>query len=164
MTSATQSMDFRGSIPQSRGAGRQHFHQRKAQSGLLNPESFSNGFFGLNDMSIIVKRNTLDINCAGQGGHHFADIDRMALCIRITTKGRGGRYLPDQGGGRHLAGCHAVNGVVGKKHADFFPAGCGVNDFGRADGRQIAVALIGEDDLVEGWTRLMPVAAAGARP
>ena len=56
---------------------------------------------------------------------------------------RGGADLADQRGGRHLSARHAVDGVIDEEHRDVFPAIGGVNNLRRADGRQIAIALIG---------------------
>ena len=43
---------------------------------------------------------------------------------------------------------HAVNGIVDEDDGDIFISGGGVDSFGHADGSQVAVTLVGEDDVV----------------
>ena len=53
--------------------------------------------------------------------------------------------------GRHLAAGHAVDRVVDEHHGDRDAGLRGVDDLGEADGRQVAVALVGHDDRAQGW-------------
>ena len=50
--------------------------------------------------------------------------------------------------GGHLAAGHAVNGVVDEDDGDILAAGGSVDRLGGADGGQVAVALVGEDDVI----------------
>src|SRR5205807_6416902 len=62
--------------------------------------------------------------------------------------GRRRAALADQGGGRHLPTRHAVDCVIDEEDADLLTAIGGMNDLSGADRRQVAVALIGNHDLV----------------
>src|SRR5208283_5627298 len=75
-------------------------------------------------------------------------MDREALVRGTPAPGGSGTLLADEGGGRHLATRHAIDSVVHEKDSDLLPAVGGVDDLRRADGRQIAVALIGNYDFV----------------
>ena len=86
-------------------------------------------------------------------GRHFerrkqlTHLDGHAGFCHIAAIGAGLRRLPGQCGGRHLPARHAVNGVVDENNRDVFAARGALHGFRRADGRQVAVALIGEDDV-----------------
>ena len=56
--------------------------------------------------------------------------------------------MPGQRGRRHLSAGHAVVGIVDEDHRDVLTARRGMYDLAHADGSQVAVALIGEDDAV----------------
>ena len=85
---------------------------------------------------------------AVQRGEHFADADRGTLNVALASVGGGRRHLTGNGRRRHLTARHAVNAVVDEDHRDVFAARRRVNGFRRADRREVAVALIGEDDRV----------------
>ena len=55
---------------------------------------------------------------------------------------------PGKRRGRHLAAGHAVHGVVDEEDGDVLAAIGRVQDLGRADRGQVAIALVGEHDLV----------------
>src|SRR5208337_1781084 len=61
---------------------------------------------------------------------------------------RSSALLPDHSGWRHLSTGHAVDSVIHEKDRDLLPAVGGMHDLGGADGCQIAVSLIGNDDLI----------------
>ena len=98
-----------------------------------------------------------DVGRPVQGGQHLADPDRVAAQGGIPSVGGGGGHLARQGGRRHLAAGHAVNRVVHKDDGDILAPGRRVGDFRRADGGQVAVSLIGEDNIV----RIHALAAGG---
>jgi hypothetical protein len=75
-------------------------------------------------------------------------VKREAFVGGTASPGRGGALLADEGGGRHLAAGHPVDCVVDEEDCDLFTAVGGVDDFGGADGSEVAVALIGDDDFV----------------
>ena len=56
--------------------------------------------------------------------------------------------LADQRGGGHLSAGHAVDRVVDEEDGDLFAAIGRMHDFGGADGGQIAIALVGNHNLV----------------
>jgi len=104
-----------------------------------------------------------DIAGSIQSSQHLGHADWIALQFHIPAVGRGGGLLAGQGGGGHLAAGHAKVGIINEDDRDVLTTGGGMDDLTGADGSQIAIALVGEDDPV-GQTRLMPVAMAGARP
>ena len=55
--------------------------------------------------------------------------------------------MPQQAGGGHLPPGHAVNGIVNEDDSDFFATGGGMDNFGRANGGQIAISLVSKDNL-----------------
>ena len=59
-----------------------------------------------------------------------------------------GRLLTEQRGGRHLTARHAVDRVVDEDDGDVHAASRRVDDLRHTYGREVAVALIGEDDVV----------------
>ena len=61
--------------------------------------------------------------------HHLGDLVGIAVQARVTAVGRRRGLHTQQGSRGHLAARHAVNGLR------------------RADGRQVAVALVGEDQI-----------------
>ena len=48
----------------------------------------------------------------------------------------------------HLTTGHAVDRVVDEDDGDVLTARCGMHRLGRADGRKVTIALIGEDDVI----------------
>ena len=79
--------------------------------------------------------------------HHLGDLVGIAVQARVTAVGRRRGLHTQQGSRGHLAARHAVNGVVDIDRHDVLAA-CGrVDRLCRADGRQVAVALVGEDQI-----------------
>ena len=66
----------------------------------------------------------------------------------VAPRRRGGRHLVEQRGRRHLAAGHAVHAVVHEDHGDVLAAVGGVDALGGADGGQVAVALVGHDEVL----------------
>ena len=94
-----------------------------------------------------------------QHGHDLRHPDRVAFVVEIPAVGAGGGGLPQHGGGGHLAPGHAVNGIVDEDDGDpLSPVGT-VQAFGNADRGQVAVALIGEYEII----RAGPFDAGGHR-
>src|SRR5215470_12200042 len=75
-------------------------------------------------------------------------MQRKALVDGTTPPGRSRRALADQSGRRHLPAGHSVNRVVDEEDCNFLATIGGVNDLGCSDGGQIAVSLVGDDNLV----------------
>ena len=72
----------------------------------------------------------------------------VAVLLGVTAVRRGGGLHTEQGGGGHLAAGHAVDAVVHEDHGDVLAPVGGGHGLGKADGGQVAVALIGEHQLV----------------
>ena len=72
----------------------------------------------------------------------------VAVLLGDPALGGGGRLHPQQGGGGHLASGHAVDAVVDKDHGDVLPPVGGGEGLAQADGGEIAVPLVGEDQAV----------------
>ncbi len=73
-------------------------------------------------------------------------MQRQALVAGAASPGRGRGHLADERGRRHLAAGHAINRVVDEEDADVLAAIGGMHDLRSADGREIAIALVGHDD------------------
>ena len=90
---------------------------------------------------------TRDKGSAVEVGHHLGDLVGIAVQTRIAAVG-GRRGLHAQQGSRsHLAARHAVDGVVDVDRHDILAARRRMDRLRRTDGRQVAVALIGEDQI-----------------
>ena len=75
-------------------------------------------------------------------------MDRVSVVAGPPSPRRGRARLADQRGGRHLSAGHAIDRVIDEEYGDVFTAIGGVNNLRRADRRQIAIALIADDDAV----------------
>jgi hypothetical protein len=85
-------------------------------------------------------------------GQKLAHAQRIAAVVRGPSPRRSGSDLAWKGSGSHLALGHTKDSVVDEDDSDVFGAGSGVNDFGKADGSEVAVALVSEDDRVRANT------------
>ena len=75
-------------------------------------------------------------------------MERIADILSLTAEGSGGGLHANQRGRSHLAAGHAVGRVVDEDDGEVLAAVGSVNGLGNADGSQVAVALIGVDNLV----------------
>ena len=97
---------------------------------------------------------TGDVARAGQLGQQLGDLEwetvvrRSVGPLRHTAIRRGGGLHAHEGGGSHLATGHAVDAVVDEDHGDVLSTVAGVDGLAGADGSEVAVALVGEHDLV----------------
>ena len=130
------------------GAGRKHFHQREAEAAYLVLHGAMNGAVGLRNLLVVSQANTLDVDRRFQGGQQLAHAQRIAFISGVAAVGRGRALLPQQRGGRGLPAGHAVDGVVYKNHGDVLAAIGRMQNLRRADGGEIAVALIADHDAV----------------
>ena len=73
---------------------------------------------------------------------------REALIRRAASPWRGCALLADKRGRRHLPASHAIDRIVDEEDGDLFPAIGGMDYLRRADCCEVAIALIGDDDLV----------------
>ena len=78
----------------------------------------------------------------------FGHVQREAFVAGTASEGRCRTLLADERGGSHLSARHAVDRVVDEKHGDFFAAVGGMDDLGGADGGEVTIALVRDDDLV----------------
>ena len=79
---------------------------------------------------------------------HFAHADRVAGLQDVASERAGLRLLAGQRGRGHLAAGHAVDRVVHEEHGHVLAAVRRLQDVVESDGRQVAVALIGDDHVV----------------
>src|SRR5581483_5040379 len=90
--------------------------------------------------------HALDVDRSLQSRQQFANVQRIGFVGRVASL-RGGRtYLTQQGGRRHLAAGHAVDGVVDEDDGDGFAAIGRVQNLRRTDRGKIPVALIADDN------------------
>ena len=129
-------------------ARRQDFDKREARAVPLDLERFADRPPRFHDVLVVRKRHAFDVCRRFQCGKQFRHVQRETFVRRPPAPGRSCALLPDQGGWRHLSARHAVNSVVHEKDGDLLAAVGGMHDLGGADGRQVAVSLIGNDDLV----------------
>ncbi len=115
---------------------------------LLVLKSLADGSLGLADIAGSVDALAGHIVGAGQGGQELGDAQGVAVEVDATAIGGGGGLHAHKGGGGHLTTSHAVDAVVDEHHGDVLAAVGSVEGFGGADGCQVAVALIGEDEAV----------------
>ncbi len=139
---------FHRILAPNRRTRRQDFDKREARAVALDLERFADRPPRFHDVLVVRKRHAFDVCRRFQRGEKFRHVQREAFIRRPPSPGRSRALLPDQGGGRHLSAGHAVDSVVHEKDSDLFAAVGGMHDLGGADGRQVAVSLIGNDDLV----------------
>ena len=146
-----------------RRARRQHFHQREAQTFHLVLQSLADGALRRQDLLHVAQSHALDIDRTIQRGQHLGNVDRVAVLVRRAPERRGGGLVAERRRRRHLPARHAVNRVIDENRRDRFAAVGGMQNLGRADGRQIAVALIRNDDRI-GARALQPRRRRGRPP
>ena len=130
------------------GAGREHFDEGESQTLDLVLHGALDHLGGVHDLLVVAQRHALDEDRRFERIQHLADVQRVAFVQRVAAeRGRGG-LLAERGGGRHLPAGHAVDPVVDEDHRDGFAAIGGVDDLRRADGRQVAIALIADHDAL----------------
>ena len=129
------------------GALREDFDEGIASALGLDAQSFFDCLPGLDPMLGIVERHALHVDRAVQLGDQFSHPQRHAH-IGCAALGAGAGLLPDERGGGQLPAGHAVDGVVDEDDRDGNPhLRCG-DGFRQADGSQIAIALVTDDDAV----------------
>ena len=130
------------------GAGRKHFHQRESQALHLVLHRPAQHAGRLHDLLVIAQRHALDVDRRFQRRQQLANVHREAIGPLVAAEGRRGGLPAERRGGSHLAAGHAVDTVVNEDHRDGFAAVGGVDDLGGADGRQVAIALVGDHDAL----------------
>ena len=158
--SATQRRASTGSLPQIVGQGDRISTKEKPPPSRWISSALRIARARFHDVLVVGKRHAFDVDRRFEGGEQFRHVHRKAFVRRPPAPRRSRAFLPDQGGGRHLSAGHAVDCVVHEKDGDLLAAVGGMDDFGGADRRQVAVSLIGDDDR-PGQERLIPVADSG---
>src|SRR3989339_435033 len=93
-------------------------------------------------------RAALDIGCPRKHRKYLAYFDRVSIQNIVSACRRGGCFLREDGGRRHLPAGHPVNGVIDKYNRYIFTSvGC-VKTLRGTDCGKIAVSLIREDDPI----------------
>ncbi len=146
--SRTQRRASTGSLPQMVGTRRQDFDEGEACAIALDLQRLADRPSRFHDVLVVGKGYAFDVGWGIEGGEKLRYMDREAFIRGAPAPGRRGALLPDQGGGGHLSARHAVDSVVHEKDCDLLTAVGGMHDFSGANGREIAVSLIGNDDFV----------------
>ncbi len=150
ISAPTRSFACSGVHPPVGRAGGEDFDEGEPFAFDLVAERLFDRLAGLQDVLRRVDRHPRRVADPFEAGEQLGHADRIAVVADVAPFGRGRGALPRQGGRRHLAAGHAVGGVVDEDHRHRLAAVGGVDDLAGADGRQIAVPLIGEDDSGRG--------------
>ena len=135
----------RSLLPDGR-ARREHFDERKAQAAHLVIQGALDGARRLSNLLVVAQAHALNVSGRLQRGEQFAHVQRIAFGSSVAPVGRGGALLAEERGGSSLAAGHAVNRVVDENHGNVLTAIGGVQNLRRADGREISVALVANDN------------------
>ena len=127
------------------GAGREHFDEREALALLEIFDALEDRALRRRDPRGRREGDALDVDGRFEAVDEFADPHRVAVGLDVAPVGAGGRDLPGQRGGRHLAAGHAVVRVVDEEHGHAFAAVRRLDELVEADGGEVAVALIADD-------------------
>ena len=131
-----------------RGAGRDDLDKRVPDAVDLVLESLPDRLLRGPDALRRVNADAFEIRHAIKGAQKLAYADRIAGGGDVAPVGRGLRDLVGQARRSHLAAGHAVNGVVDEDYGQLLAAGGRMDRLCHADGGQVAIALVGEHDLV----------------
>ena len=91
---------------------------------------------------------TGNVTCTLQRGGDFCELQGVTVQVSFPPVRARGSFHPHERRGGHLSARHAVNGIVDEDDGDMFSPVQGMDAFGRADARQVAITLIGEDQTV----------------
>ena len=95
-----------------------------------------------------VHGDALEVRRRVQGRQELADSNRHALRLGVASVRRGLRDLSDQRRRGHLSTRHAVDRVVDEDDRHVLAAARAGHRLAQSDGREVAIALIGEDHVV----------------
>ena len=129
-------------------AGREDFDKRESLAFFQNPDGLADRFPGLHDFRSGSQSDTLDVDRSGKGVDHFADLQRVAVGFNLTAAGACGGFLSGKRGGRHLSAGHSVGRIVHEEDGHVFAAVRRLKKLVQPDCRKVAVALIGDDEIV----------------
>ena len=131
-----------------RRAGGKNLDKREADAIALNFEGAAHRLARLHDVLVVGEGNALHVHRSFQAGNQFGHVQREAFVRGTASPWRRGAALADEGRRGHLAACHAVDRVIHEEHGNLLAAVGGVNNFRGADGSEVAVTLVGNDNLV----------------
>ena len=137
----------RGHPPADR-AGREDLDDRQPATGQLDLERPAQHRLRPTDPLRVGDRAACGVRHAREQREHLGDRDRVAGRRCLTPARARRRPLAEQRRRGHLAAGHAVDAVVDEDDADPLAASRGVDDLGRPDRGEVAVALVGEDERV----------------
>ena len=135
----------RGHVPVRR-AVRQQLHEGEAEALHLVLHGLLDARLRLADVRGVVQREPGDVHRGLKFLYELAHPQRITHGVRVAAVDAGGGFLAHQRGRGHLAAGHAVGGVVREENGDMLAAVGGHHDLRKADGCQVAVALIGKDE------------------
>ena len=78
----------------------------------------------------------------------LGNIEWITMKISISTIRTGSSLLTQQGGWRHLSAGHTIDGIIDEDDGNMLTTVQGVDGFAGTDARQIAIALISEDETI----------------
>ncbi len=122
--------------------------ERVAAAVDLRLERSSDGLLRLAHVLRAVDGDALEVRHAVQRAQKLAHADGEAGRLGVAAVGGRLGHLVRQARGGHLAARHAVDGVVHEDDGDVLAARGRVDRLGHADGRQVAVRLVGEHHAV----------------
>ncbi len=131
-----------------RRAGRENFDEGESGLIALQFERFAHRTPRLHDVLVVGECDALDVNRRFKRREHLGHVQREAFVDGTASPGRSGAALSDQRGRSHLSAGHPVDRIVHEKDADLFATVGSMHNFGGADGGEVSVALVSNDDLV----------------
>ena len=123
--------------------GHQHFDEGIALAVALDFQRLADRLPGLLELGHVRERHARDVDRRLQLADQFRHVQRVARLQRIAPVRRGFRLLAHERGRGHLPAGHAVDRVVDEEHRQLLAAVRRLHRLVEADGRQIAVALVG---------------------
>ena len=105
-------------------------------------------FLGMDDALVACDALAADEACALCLAQELCYGQRITVQLDRAAVGACHCLHPERSGGGHLAACHSIDRIVDEDDGYVLASVAGVDDLGRANGGQLAIALIGEDHLV----------------
>ncbi len=126
---------------------RQDLDESEAVALHLQIERLFNGAPRMRAPLVVVEGDPFHIEGPVQARDQLRHLERLSREERPAL-GRCRGSLAEQGGGRHLAAGHPVDGVVDEHDRDRDPELCRADDLGEPDRGQVAVSLVADHDRV----------------
>ena len=82
----------------------------------------------------------------------FGDVQWITMKISLSSVRTGSGLLTQQGGWSHLSTGHTIDGIVDEDDGDVLATVQGVDGLAGTDTRQVAIALISEDEAIRPQT------------